>query len=124
MAPVTISRAMMPLAWPSTITTSSTSWRGNMATRPSAIWRSSAGKARADDDDVVLPLVGWIDEFVVRLRVLPLARQRAGRDLAVQFHCGGYLTIPMRTATGNETFAAVITSAKAVAKIRFHGLNL
>jgi len=43
--PVTRLRVTIPLACPSTRTTSSISWRGYIFTRPSAIWRSSAWNA-------------------------------------------------------------------------------
>jgi phage terminase large subunit-like protein len=45
--------------------------------------RRGTGKTGTDDDDVVLPFVGRIDELVVGLGVLPLLIDRSGRGFAV-----------------------------------------
>ena len=76
-----------------------------------------AGQSGADHDDVVLPLVGRIDQLVVRLRVVPLLR-RAGREGSC---CrvpswSSTCTIPASTAIGNEMLPTVMISANAVAK--------
>ena len=38
----------------------------------------------ANDDDLVFPLVGRVDQFVLELALVPFLRQRAGRDVAVE----------------------------------------
>ena len=54
--------------------------------------RGGAGQAGADDDDLVLPLVGRVDELDVALVLAPLVGERAGGNLGVEFgHDGNSL---------------------------------
>src|SRR5262249_34815375 len=46
----------------------------------------SAGEAGADDDDGVLPFVGWIDQLHLELVPVPLLSDRAGRLPGIQLH--------------------------------------
>ena len=45
-------------------------------------------EARAHDNDVILPAVGWAHEAHLRLMVIPLVGQRAGGDFRVEIHGG------------------------------------
>ena len=49
----------------------------------------TAGEAGPDDDDLVFPLVGRIDELDPGLVVAPLVGERAGGNLGVEFGHGG-----------------------------------
>jgi hypothetical protein len=48
--------------------------------------RRGAGEAGADDDDLVLPLVGRVDELDVAEMLGPFLLQRTARDLRFEFH--------------------------------------
>src|ERR1017187_1615462 len=48
--------------------------------------RRTARQSRPDDDDLVLTLIGWVDEFDGRFVRIPFLRYRAGGNVSIEFH--------------------------------------
>ncbi len=60
--------------------------------------RRGAGQAGADDEDVVLPLVGRIDQLHAEFVGLPFVLDGTGGDLGVEFHRRASFSAPVRSA--------------------------
>ena len=88
--------------------------------------RRRPGQPGADDEDLVLALVGRVDQLRVGDEGVPLLGERAGGDLASSVAGGSawrssgprsqISTIPARTAIGNEQLPTTMTVAMAAAR--------
>src|SRR5262249_45486573 len=76
-----------------------------------------SGETRSDDDDLEAALVGRVDEPDGEAVVVPRVLDRAGRDVGLEVHP----TIPVMTASGNDTLPAPTIRANAIASWRRYG---
>ena len=81
------------------------------------------GKARSDDNNVVLPLVRRIHQLHFEPMPVPSIFNRPRRYPGIQFHCY-YLTSPVRTARGTETNPAMRSHEKTAANVLIIGVYL
>ncbi len=79
--------------------------------------RGSARQARSHHDDVVLALVGRIDQLQIELVLVPEGLDRAGGDFGVEFHMRSYISVstPSITISGMEMLPMATNQAKTAA---------
>ena len=73
----------------------------------------AAGEAGADDDDRILPPVGWIDQLHLEARAVPRGLDVAGRSSRIELH---YWITPRRTETGTAMKPMARSAVKTLAK--------